>query len=188
MPIHEPHCQDSLRKYGKRFDNMHTWMDEPCEILGKKHRMYRHDPYTTPQEAKRLFGIDAHHACLDHIILDRRYTAELRRSPSSPYVKLFSSGGTGPQNGATPIQPTPGPDAKTDRGSMEIPSRKEMDSLETVRGKFRELAEVMSESYRMFPKKSEIPQKTSPDSLGAKAQTLFNLFILLKTIKYVIPG
>jgi len=70
MPTHEEHCQDSLRKYGKRFDKLHRWMDEPWELLGKKHRMYRHDPKTTPQEAKKLFGEYADHACLDHIMLD----------------------------------------------------------------------------------------------------------------------
>ena len=45
-------------------------MDEPWEVLGRKHRMYRHDPKTTPQEAKQLFGEFADHACLDHILLD----------------------------------------------------------------------------------------------------------------------
>jgi len=70
MPAHEEHCLDSLKKYGKRFDELHRWMDEPWEVLGKKHRMYRHDPYTTPQEAKKIFGEYADHACLDHIRLD----------------------------------------------------------------------------------------------------------------------
>ena len=50
---------------GKRFDELHKWMDELCVVLGKEHRMYRRDPYTTPQEAKRLFGEYTDHACLD---------------------------------------------------------------------------------------------------------------------------
>ena len=70
MPSHEEHCQESLRKYGKRFDELHKWMDEPWEVLGRTHRMHRHDPRTTPQEAKKLFGEYADHACLDHIRLD----------------------------------------------------------------------------------------------------------------------
>lgn len=78
MPYHETHCQDSLRKYGKRFDDLHYWMDEPGNILGKKHRMFRHDPETTPQEAKRLFGEFADHACLDHIRLDEMYSDEIK--------------------------------------------------------------------------------------------------------------
>jgi len=51
-------------------------MDEPSEILGYKHRMYRHDPYTTPQVARRLFGEYADDACLDHIRLDREMSRE----------------------------------------------------------------------------------------------------------------
>jgi len=27
MPLHEEHCQDSLRRYGKRFDELHGWMN-----------------------------------------------------------------------------------------------------------------------------------------------------------------
>lgn len=77
MPSREEHCQDSLRKYGKRFDDLHSWMDEPGEILGKKHRMFRHDPKTTPLEAKKLFGEFADHACLDHIRLDQLSSDEI---------------------------------------------------------------------------------------------------------------
>jgi len=47
-------------------------MDEPSEIIGSKHRMYRHDPYNTPTEAKTLFGEYADQACLDHIRADMR--------------------------------------------------------------------------------------------------------------------
>ena len=46
-------------------------MDEPSRILGTDHRMYRHNPYKTPLEARRIFGEDADHACLDHIRLDK---------------------------------------------------------------------------------------------------------------------
>lgn len=77
MPSHETHCRDSQSKYGKRFDDLHSWMDEPRDILGRKHRMFRHDPETTPQEAKRLFGEFADHACLDHIGLDRQSSDEI---------------------------------------------------------------------------------------------------------------
>ncbi len=72
MPSHEEHCEDSLRRYGKRFDELHRWMDEPSVIMGSKHRTYRHDPYKTPQEAKLLFGPLADQACLDHIRLDQQ--------------------------------------------------------------------------------------------------------------------
>jgi len=45
-------------------------MDEPSTILGPNHRKYRHDPKITPLEAKKIFGENADHACLDHIRLD----------------------------------------------------------------------------------------------------------------------
>ena len=70
MPSHEEHRQDSLKRYGKRFDELHRWMDEPSTVLGPSHRKYRHDPNKTPQIAKVLFGPLADQACLDHIRLD----------------------------------------------------------------------------------------------------------------------
>jgi hypothetical protein len=70
LPNNQEHCEDSLRRYGKTFSELHKWMDEPSAILGSGHRIYRHDPLVTPAEARRLFGEDADHACLDHIRLD----------------------------------------------------------------------------------------------------------------------
>ena len=78
MPSHEKHCQDSERKYGKRFEDLHSWMDEPRDIRGRKHRMFRHDSEVTPQEAKKLFGEFADHACLDHIRLDQVSSDEIK--------------------------------------------------------------------------------------------------------------
>jgi hypothetical protein len=72
MPNHEEHCSESLRRYGKSFSELHTWMDEPSLILGSAHRQYRHDPYVTPMEAKAIFGELADAACLDHIRLDEQ--------------------------------------------------------------------------------------------------------------------
>jgi len=79
MPSHEKHCQESLRKYGKRFDDLHSWMDEPRDIQGRAHRKFRHDPESTPQEARKLFGEFADHACLDHIRLDQMFSEEIRK-------------------------------------------------------------------------------------------------------------
>jgi hypothetical protein len=70
MPNHEEHCEESRRRYGKPFSELHRWMDEPSLMLGTDHRMYRHNPYKTPLEARRIFGENADHACLDHIRLD----------------------------------------------------------------------------------------------------------------------
>jgi len=70
MPNHKEHCEDSLRRYGKTFSELHKWMDEPSTILGPTHRKYRHDPHSTPPIAGELFGPLADQACLDHIRLD----------------------------------------------------------------------------------------------------------------------
>ena len=70
MPNNEEHSQESLKRYGKSFSELHKWMDEPSVILGANHRKYRHDPNTTPKEARQLFGENADNACLDHIRLD----------------------------------------------------------------------------------------------------------------------
>ncbi len=52
-------------------------MDEPYEIQGRTHRRFRHDPQTTPAEAKKLFGEFADHACIDHIRLDLNSTEQI---------------------------------------------------------------------------------------------------------------
>ena len=70
MPNHETHCAESLKRYGKSFDELHSWMDAPSVLLGSSHRRYRHDPYVTPYEAKAIFGENAGNACFDHILLD----------------------------------------------------------------------------------------------------------------------
>ena len=70
MPNHEEHCAESLKRYGKTFSELHRWMDEPSLLLGAKHRIYRHNPFVTPSEAKAIFGFNADNACLDHIRLD----------------------------------------------------------------------------------------------------------------------
>lgn len=91
MPSHEEHCQHSLKRYGKRFDELHHWIDEQSTLLGSKHRLYRHDPATTPVIAKKLFGEFADQACLDHIRLDdleKRKKLQLKRkNPKQGYWK-----------------------------------------------------------------------------------------------------
>jgi len=72
LPNHEEHCAESLKRYGKSFSELHSWMDEPSFLLGSSHRKYRHDPNFMPAEAKSIFGDFADHACLDHIRLDER--------------------------------------------------------------------------------------------------------------------
>jgi hypothetical protein len=85
LPNHEEHCLESLKRYGKTFSEVHRWMDEPCLILGSQHRIYRHDPFVSPKEAKAIFGDLADHVVLDHIRLDelesrREATSELNQT------------------------------------------------------------------------------------------------------------
>lgn len=79
MPELKIHEENSIKKYGKPFTELHQWMDEPVLVFGKSHRRFRHDPDTTPQEAKRLFGENADHVCLDHIILDLLETQKRKK-------------------------------------------------------------------------------------------------------------
>ncbi|MCJ7632348.1 hypothetical protein MUP77_08140 [Candidatus Bathyarchaeota archaeon] len=85
MPSHEEHCKDSLKKYRKPFSELHHWMDEPSTLLGKGHRIHRHDPLKTPPVAKELFGHFADEACLDHIRLDE---LESRRTSGRQIMEL----------------------------------------------------------------------------------------------------
>ena len=80
MPNHEEHCAESLKRYGKTFSELHTWMDEPSLLLAAKHRKYRHNPNVTPMEAQAIFGFNADNACLDHIRLDE---VESRKSKAT---------------------------------------------------------------------------------------------------------
>ena len=82
MPSRKEHCQDSLERYGKRFDELHKWMDEPSTMLARYHRIHRHDPVGTPPIAKRLFGELADQACIDHIRLDKLGEKRLKREKS----------------------------------------------------------------------------------------------------------
>lgn len=74
MPDLKIHEEESLKTYGKSFTELHQWMDDSSKVFHCNHRKYRHDPQTTPLEAKKLFGENADHVCLDHIILDLKET------------------------------------------------------------------------------------------------------------------
>ena len=74
MPELKIHEEESVKQYGKPFTELHQWMDAPVKVLHYGHRKVRHDPKVTPLETKNLFGENADHACLDHIILDLQET------------------------------------------------------------------------------------------------------------------
>ena len=102
MPSHEEHCQDSLERYGKRFDKLYHWLDEPSTALGIDHRIHRHDPVSTPKLAKELFGEFADQACLDHLRLDELEKRKLKNKPKIPqegYWKTHKYTKFNPQKG-----------------------------------------------------------------------------------------
>jgi glycine cleavage system aminomethyltransferase T len=74
MPDHEEHCQHSLKRYGVRGDDIHSYIDEPCKIARQGHRVYRHDT-TTIKLVGQIFGAKygsafAESIALDHITAD----------------------------------------------------------------------------------------------------------------------
>jgi len=46
MPKHKIHRLIDRIVLGREYPHVHRWMDEPYKILGKKHRILRHDPIT----------------------------------------------------------------------------------------------------------------------------------------------
>jgi hypothetical protein len=55
MPTHEEHCQHTLKRFGVRGDDIHSFMDEPCKTFGQAHREYRHDSDTV-KTVGEMFG------------------------------------------------------------------------------------------------------------------------------------
>jgi len=82
MPSHEEHCQQSLRRYGFDFAEIHSWMDRPSLAYGIDHRKLNHDIYRTPYEAEKLFWDlvpeeqreNIRWVVIDHIRLDAKTT------------------------------------------------------------------------------------------------------------------
>jgi len=167
-------------------------MDEPWEILGTKHRIYRHDPYATPRKAEILFGEFADDACLDHILLDWRESPKRFEFKFKPYRKPINRLGATLQSGATSVQLRTQPTDKLDRGRTNWQAGENS----SLYNSFKKLKELFLELNELFPQTNTIVKKAnkqqtqmpSKDSWGTKAQDLFNIFVLLKTIKYFLPG
>jgi hypothetical protein len=90
MPNHEEHCQHSLRRYGERADDLHSWIDEPSKKWGQGHRQFRHDTETV-KLAGKIFGDRygrelAQNIALDHIMLDHEedIKTDTANAPSAP--------------------------------------------------------------------------------------------------------
>ena len=69
MPSHEEHCLHSLKRYGIRGDDIHSWMDEPSQVSGATHRKFRHDLKSLPIAIK-IFGKKYGDEMVENIFLD----------------------------------------------------------------------------------------------------------------------
>ena len=71
MPRLEDHIQESMRLFGKTYEEVHLWLDEfaGSERYGFRHRKVRHHDAGIA-EVCRLFGPDAGVSAKQHIISD----------------------------------------------------------------------------------------------------------------------
>ena len=78
MPNHEEHCQHSFKRYGVRGDDIHSWIDEPSQIMGGEHRKFRHDLASLP-------------ICLD--VFKDKYTPDMIENIFLDHLKADSEEG-----------------------------------------------------------------------------------------------
>ena len=69
MPGHEEHCLHSLKRYGIRGDDIHSWIDEPVAVAGASHRDYRHR-LESLNSAIQIFGPKYGADTVENIFLD----------------------------------------------------------------------------------------------------------------------
>lgn len=69
MPDHEEHCLHSLKRYGIRGDDIHSWIDEPVAVAGASHREYRHS-LESLHAAIQIFGSKYGADTVENIFLD----------------------------------------------------------------------------------------------------------------------
>ncbi|MDT8782289.1 MAG: hypothetical protein IAX22_06545 [Candidatus Bathyarchaeota archaeon] len=93
MPNNEEHCQHSLKRYGVRGDDIHSWMDEPSTVVGVTHRNYRHDLSSLPiaiQLFGKIYGADmVENIFLDHLKADSEENRQ-RNKIASESLKYWS--------------------------------------------------------------------------------------------------
>lgn len=78
MPRNKTHREQSRRRYGRSYGEVHRWMDRPSKSLHGGHRMVRHDWHKTPGQAQRIFGGNSFNVVRDHIRLDKETSRRKR--------------------------------------------------------------------------------------------------------------
>jgi hypothetical protein len=71
MSTFDQHCRDSEVRFGRRFEEVHRWLDEfqGTPKYGMRHRRVRHHEAGI-REATALFGEEASEVAREHIIAD----------------------------------------------------------------------------------------------------------------------
>lgn len=93
MPSLENHCQESMRLFGKSYEEVHRWLDEfaGSAEYGFRHRKVRHHEVGIA-EVCRLFGPDAGKAAKRHIFSDLKTEGWTTDDPfpknEDDYVKI----------------------------------------------------------------------------------------------------
>ncbi len=67
----EKHCEESIRQFGKPFEEVHQWLDEfaGSKEYGYRHRRKRHHEAGI-QQVIEMFGNEAGEAARQHIVSD----------------------------------------------------------------------------------------------------------------------
>ncbi len=85
MPGFEVHCKESIRLFGKPFEEVHRWLDEfaGSKKYGFEHRKVRHHEAGIA-EVCSLFGQEAEKVAKQHIITDLKTEGW---TPDDPFPK-----------------------------------------------------------------------------------------------------
>lgn len=72
MPSHRVHRRIDKVFLGREYPEVHRWMDKPYTVLGRRHRILRHDPLSILYLAliNPRYGASA----LLHVLADYSYT------------------------------------------------------------------------------------------------------------------
>lgn len=94
MSTFEQHCEECQKILGKRFEEVHKWLDEFAYVqfyAGMRHRQVRHHEAGI-KECITLFGEEAGEAARIHIIMDLKTEGWTENDPfpknQEHYVKM----------------------------------------------------------------------------------------------------
>jgi len=75
----EEHCEESIRLFGKPYEELHRWLDEfmGAPGLGARHRKIRHHEAGI-RKAVKLFGQEVGKVARQHIISDFKNVMSLK--------------------------------------------------------------------------------------------------------------